>query len=192
MTNQVGLGFASWIDNWVDQSSLVIDVGANFGVVSIYSALKKQCKVVAFEPHFGTYYCFYRNIIANRLQNCIYPFQLALSTSSGFTNKFDISDATAGRALNSLIPNSDSCVNSDLKRLQREKLGLSNQEEDVRSKAQMFQCTQFTPLDTFMMMFKEPAINSSVKHLKVDIDGLDLLVLAGAVNTLNDVKIHIY
>ena len=38
------------------------------------------------------------------------------------------------------------------------------------------------------MMFKEPAINSSVKHLKVDIDGLDLLVLAGAVNTLNDVK----
>ena len=42
-----------------------------------------------------------------------------------------------------------------------------------------------------MMMFKEPAINSSVKHLKVDIDGLDLLVLAGAVNTLAMLKPYI-
>ena len=40
-------------------------------------------------------------------------------------------------------------------------------------------------------MFKEPAINSSVKHLKVDIDGLDLLVLAGAVNTLAMLKPYI-
>jgi len=51
----------------------------------------------------------------------------------------------------------------------------------------MFQCSQFTYLDNFMMMFKEPALNSSIKHLKVDIDGLGLLILTGAVNTLNDV-----
>ena len=60
-----------WIDSCLNKKSLFIDVGANFGLYSLYAALKSQCQVLAFEPHFASYYVLSRNIILNNLSDKI-------------------------------------------------------------------------------------------------------------------------
>ena len=40
-----------WIDTCLTCNSLFIDVGANFGLYSIYAALKTNCKVVNIDQH---------------------------------------------------------------------------------------------------------------------------------------------
>ena len=67
-----------WIDSCLDEKSLFIDVGANFGLFSLYAALKARCRVLAFEPHFASYYVLSRNIILNNLLIHFRIFQIKL------------------------------------------------------------------------------------------------------------------
>ena len=69
----------AWIDLCLDNKSLFIDVGANFGLYSLYAALNSQCRVLAFEPHFASYYILSRNIILNNLSDKISLYPLAVA-----------------------------------------------------------------------------------------------------------------
>ena len=178
-----------WIDNYVDSESCFIDVGSNFGLAAMYAAKKKSCKCLAFEPHFATHYILYKNVIANKLQSSIWPFQIALSSSNGYSTSFDLLDASAGRALNTLKLGKD--INSDqvstqIEDLKKSRISASN---ESRERCRINQSVHTTSLDSFISMFTHPEFNRDMpKHLKIDVDGLDLLVLAGAVNTLETVK----
>ena len=88
----------SWIDECVEKKSTFVDVGSNFGIASIYAAKSRSCQVLSFEPHYGSYYIQYRNVIGNRLQEKIFPFQIALSSGDIIGNNFKISDASSGIA----------------------------------------------------------------------------------------------
>jgi FkbM family methyltransferase len=70
-------GTIKWIDNYIDKSDIVYDIGANIGVFSLYIAEKKNAKVYAFEPESLNYATLNRNIFHNNLQNNIIALNIA-------------------------------------------------------------------------------------------------------------------
>ena len=62
---------------------IVIDIGANIGILSIYLALKFQVKVLAFEPLPSNYAYLKKNIEENKAYT-VYPFPLAVTGDGRF------------------------------------------------------------------------------------------------------------
>ena len=59
--------------NWLnafEKQSVFFDIGANIGIYSLYSAIKIQNKVFAFEPHSANYKNLLDSINLNKLTNC--------------------------------------------------------------------------------------------------------------------------
>ena len=157
-----------WIDANLNPDSLLIDVGANFGLYSLYAAKKKDCKVISFEPHFASYYIFSRNIIVNDLSSNIALFPYAITNSPNLRTVFQLKDLSAGKALNTLANNSDldNIINRDIKNL-GSKVG-SNLTQPF------LQPVISTSIDTFLENYID---QSSLKlfnnvAFKIDVDGL--------------------
>lgn len=69
------------------QGDIVIDIGANIGMVSIILAKKfPNIKIFAFEPIPRLYNCLVKNIEFHSLQNNIFPFNAAVSNESKETS----------------------------------------------------------------------------------------------------------
>src|SRR5262249_9861110 len=66
-----------WIDGF-EPPCTFWDVGANVGIYALYAALRPGVSVVAFEPSAASYAALCRNIEANRLDQQIQAFCLAL------------------------------------------------------------------------------------------------------------------
>ena len=62
----------------VDDNSVVIDIGANIGVYSIFAAQSKNIIVYAYEPMPDNYNLLRENIRLNKLDKNIFPFNLAI------------------------------------------------------------------------------------------------------------------
>tara|TARA_B100001063_G_C16616722_1_gene478545 strand:+ start:25 stop:843 length:819 start_codon:yes stop_codon:yes gene_type:complete len=175
-----------WIDSCLDEKSLFIDVGANFGLYTLYAALKAQCRVLAFEPHFASYYVLSRNIILNNLSDKISLYPLAIANSPTTRSLFSLHDITAGKALNTLVPSLDSHI----------KIQLDNEVKElaanVRTTLQepFYQPVVTTSLDAFLSQNADTYDFKKYKNiaLKIDIDGLDFLVLAGAMQSLSSIN----
>lgn len=89
-----------WLNNFAHES-LVIDVGANIGLYSIYSALVGASKVIAVEPDPGNLYVLNSNIWLNRpnLNNiCVYA--AAAYSKDGLINYYSNHPLVLGHALN--------------------------------------------------------------------------------------------
>lgn len=67
-----------WL-NRLNDKSVLIDVGANVGMYSIYAAKLKNARVFAFEPESQNYALLLKNIISNDLQEFITAFPVSLS-----------------------------------------------------------------------------------------------------------------
>jgi FkbM family methyltransferase len=68
-----------WINNF-EQNNVFFDIGANIGVFSIYSAMKKGMKVFAFEPEPNSFIDLFRTI---ELNNCdVTPMLMPLSNKN--------------------------------------------------------------------------------------------------------------
>lgn len=66
--------------NKIKKESVVIDIGGQIGVFSIYAALKnKDVKVYSYEPFEENYEILKKNISLNKLQNKIIPIKLGVS-----------------------------------------------------------------------------------------------------------------
>lgn len=83
-------------DNWIDaitifvifikkdygiikDNSIVIDIGSNIGVFSIYTAMtSKNSTVYAYEPMADSYNLSIKNIQINKLENNVFPFKLGV------------------------------------------------------------------------------------------------------------------
>ena len=61
------------------KDSTVVDIGAHVGVVSIYLAKKYGCMVSAYEPNPNNYRRLLANIEQNKLDNFIFPHNLAVT-----------------------------------------------------------------------------------------------------------------
>jgi FkbM family methyltransferase len=58
-----------WINRF-EKDSVFFDVGANIGIYTLYSAVVKQNRVYAFEPHSASYKNLLDSIHLNQLENC--------------------------------------------------------------------------------------------------------------------------
>lgn len=62
----------------IPEHGVVIDIGANIGVFSLYAVSRGASRVFAFEPNREAYDVLVRNIESNNLSSKILPFNLAV------------------------------------------------------------------------------------------------------------------
>ena len=82
-----------WLLNAVKPGVVVLDVGANIGLLSVVMgrAVTATGRVVAFEPSPLPFQCLSENIVLNRLSDTVHPSKLALGNEIG-TREFFIND----------------------------------------------------------------------------------------------------
>mgnify|MGYP001162554993 CR=1 FL=1 len=150
-----------WINSF-KEDSVLWDIGANIGLYSIYAAKAKNARVFAFEPSVFNLEFLAKNIHANNLQNRIQIFPLALNDKTGF-NLFKMNNPVWGGALSAFGVDYDQSGNAFKTSFEYSIAGLS--------------------ANRAMEVFKLPVPN----HIKIDVDGIEHLVLAGATVVLKKV-----
>jgi FkbM family methyltransferase len=154
----------SWI-NRIPLNSVFFDVGANIGVYSVYAASIKNAQVIAFEPSFLNLELLYRNIQSNHLEDKITIIPLSLSNANQIENLYmEKKDNIWGGAHNSS--------------------GL-NTTQDGRPMEEFTVSSQVAiSLDSLSELLGLPVPT----YIKIDVDGLESIILAGAQKTLIHIK----
>ncbi len=151
-----------WIDS-MPKGAIFWDVGANIGLYSIYAAKINKCKVLAFEPSVFNLEWLARNIDANSLQEEVSIMPIALSNHAGF-NLFKMKNTDWGGALSTFGENYD-------------ENGL-----DFRPVFQYSAPGLSMNVIPNIMNVKKP------DYVKIDVDGIEHLILEGAGDILKSVK----
>ena len=162
----------NWVNNFQLQNSNKIvfwDIGANIGLYSIYAALKfKDIKIIAFEPSTSNTRTLSRNISINNLEGKINIFPLALSEKENIISYFNETRFAEGGSMSNFISNTDH-------------KGEILQENEIKNKYTLFG----TSIDYLI-------INNILEvpnYIKIDVDGIEDLILKGARNLLNNTNL---
>jgi FkbM family methyltransferase len=151
-----------WIDGF-REGEILFDIGANIGQYSIYAA-KRGIKVLAFEPESQNYALLNKNIFLNCLEDKVMCLNVALSSRDSLDYIY-IPTFQAGGAMNCFGATKD------------------------------WNCQDFNPefkqgvisysLDSFIERYSGyfPA------HIKIDVDGIEPEIVAGAEKTLRDQRL---
>ena len=83
----------------IPPGSIVVDIGANIGIFSLYAAGRGATKVFAYEPNNESFQCLLKNIDVNGLREVVTPAHLAVTSRDGATVKFP----TAASMYNAII-----------------------------------------------------------------------------------------
>jgi FkbM family methyltransferase len=147
-----------WIQQRVGAGDVLYDIGANVGVYSLVAAKKPGggARVFAFDPSYLNIASLGANIVLNKVEDQITPLPIALSDATGM----------AIFALRSLEPGSA-----------RHSLG---EEVSDEGSTRYRQPVMTFRLDDLVDRMGLPLPN----HIKLDVDGGELAVLAGAARTL--------
>lgn len=141
----------------VRQGDVVVDIGANVGLVSFLCArgLQKAGKVFAFEPDTFVFRRLCRNIHLNHMQNTITPIQLALSDHVG---RADFASVAWGN------------------------LGEGTLEMSVTQVREKVAAGKMRPISVDVTTMDDWCIQSGVKNVdivKIDVEGHEFSVLQG-------------
>jgi FkbM family methyltransferase len=152
--------------NWIDSfknGSVLWDVGANIGLYSIYAAKTRDCKVFAFEPSVFCLEFLSRNIWLNELQSqiTIVPNPLSDKTQP---NLLTLHSREWGESSNSF--------------------GTSLDQDGEEINASFDYSVLGITIDEAISKLNLPA----PEHIKIDVDGIEPLILAGGVQTLKQVE----
>lgn len=152
-----------WIAGFAP-GEILYDVGANVGMYSIWAALTRQVRVYAFEPESQNFALLNRNIFLNRLGDLITAIPLAVSDTLGLDRLY-LSEFVSGSSYH-------------------------NFGEALDHKRQPFaspfaQGCVAAGLDFLVAQNWLPVPH----HIKIDVDGIEPRVIAGARNTLNDPRL---
>ena len=156
-----------WTIEWLDEltpQDLLLDIGANVGMYTVWAAATRGCHVIAIEPESSNYAILNKNILQNDLDKLVQAFSIGLSNVNEFCmlNMQDLrtggSNHAAGEALNfNLKPMStkfqQGCVVFKL--------------DDLIEK-------NFIPVPS---------------RIKIDVDGFEHKVISGANKTLQNSKV---
>lgn len=149
-----------WIEEFGVNDAILIDVGANVGLYSIYHALVNNSKAIAFEPSFTNLRLLVKNININQCQNLISVMSNPLSNSLSM-NKFIYGSLEEGDALSSFGVKFGYDGNEINEELSINVLGMS--------------------LDWIL---ENKFIENSPYFVKIDVDGIEHIILEGAEKTL--------
>ena len=88
-----------WIDGHLREDDLLFDIGGNIGVFTLYAALRHlRARVVVFEPEYSSLHLLRDNIVANGLSERVQVYPFALGDRTGLSQLY-VQDLTPGAAL---------------------------------------------------------------------------------------------
>jgi FkbM family methyltransferase len=152
----------AWLERWVEPRQVLYDIGANVGTFSLIAALHCRAYVVAFEPGYANYARLCENVQLNGCQHTVVPVPLPLSDRCGM----------AGFKYRSVDPGQSRHA------LGEPRWRFRNTPPDLEGRYVQPMC--MLTLDDAVERFGLPAPH----HVKIDVDGAEARVLAGAVRTL--------
>ena len=153
--------------NWIDdfkKEKVFWDIGANVGLYTVYAALRRKCRVVAFEPSVFNLELLSRNLYLNGLHQQVTLLPLALADKMG-RNLLRMTSTEWGGALSTFGAD----VGWD---------GHSIQEVFAFS-------TYGLSMDQAVEVLGMPAPH----FIKMDVDGIEHLILEGGDKYLNHKKV---
>ncbi len=152
-----------WIEG-MDENAIFFDIGANIGLYSVYAA-HWNVRTYAFEPSPFNIEILFRNVNSNELSELCTVFPISLSSKTKLDKFFmSRSDMKWGGAHNSVMYNLGYDGNSLVNPLETKAISFS--------------------LDEAIRIFQIPYPT----HLKIDVDGLEMEILRGAKETLQEIK----
>ena len=157
-----------WIENFEKKNDKIIfwDVGANIGLYSIYAAkIHKSIEVISFEPSTNNLRVLSKNIFANKLNSKIKIFQLPLSDQEFKFAEFKESQFNEGASHN--------CFYYDMD-FEGKKINIKN---------------NYNIMGTSIRYILDNNILDVPDYIKIDVDGIEHLILKGAGKHLLNTRI---
>tara|TARA_Y100000816_G_C26105030_1_gene586870 strand:- start:501 stop:1361 length:861 start_codon:yes stop_codon:yes gene_type:complete len=157
-----------WIDNFkINKKTIFWDIGSNIGLYSIYAALKlKNIEIYAFEPSTSNLRVLSRNISINKLQDKIFINQFPLSSKDKGYELMMESNFEEGGALHSY---------GVKKNFEGNELSYNNNYK----------------IYGFSINYLVNYLNMEIpNYIKIDVDGLEHLILDGAGDILSNLRIE--
>ena len=154
----------AWIAKMPD-SACFWDIGANIGAFSLYAALIRRARVLAFEPSGSTFSILNRNIELNGVSELVSGYCLAFAgeTKLGVLN---MAGTGAGRAMHGFETEFDQFNRPIETKFRQGTIGFS--------------------VDDFVNHFSPPRPT----HVKIDVDGIEADILGGGRVTLSDPSVR--
>ena len=156
-----------WIESFKKKEKIIFwDIGSNIGLYSIYAAVNfENIEVVSFEPSTSNLRILSRNIFINNLDNKIKIFQLPLGLLKNKFLSFNERKFIEGESHNSLDKNID----------------FEGKNMNPSNKYKLFS----TNIDQII----EDKILEIPDYIKIDVDGIEHLILKGGLSVLKNPKI---
>jgi FkbM family methyltransferase len=149
-----------WIATF-DRADILVDIGANVGMYTVWAAATRGVSVFAFEPEAQNYALLNRNILFNRLQQRVKAYCIGLSDTAGVSELY-MADVVAGGSCHALGEPID---------YKYEPLPVAFAQGSVAAR-----------LDDLVGGGRIPAPT----HIKIDVDGIEPKVVAGARETFKN------
>ena len=156
-----------WIDEFDSKNKAIFwDIGSNIGLYSIYANLKhKNLKVISFEPSTSNLRILSRNISINKMENQITICQLPLGQSPLNFNKMNETNFMEGFSENTFGKD----INFEGKKMKTN--------------------NSYELLGTSIDQLVKDGILKCPTYVKIDVDGIEHLILSGATNILADISL---
>ena len=159
-------GTLEWIDNFNNDNIIFWDIGSNIGLFSIYASIKhKKIKVYSFEPSTSNLRVLSRNISINNLQEKIIINQFPLTQISNTYQVLKETRFQEGCALNSF----------------GEDFGFDGNK--------IYEKNSYKVFGNNINNLVENKILEIPNYIKIDVDGIEHLILEGANKFLDSFKI---
>ena len=152
----------AWIDKF-EKKTVFWDIGANIGLYSCYAAKRYNCKVCAFEPSIFNLELLGRNISLNRLTDSVTIIPIPL-TEKLLENKLNMSTTEWGGSGSTFGQNYTHDGSKLIKQFDYKTIGIS--------------------MDQAISLLKLPQPD----YIKMDVDGIEHLILKGGSETLKKTK----
>jgi FkbM family methyltransferase len=152
-----------WIESF-SPGDVLWDIGANVGVYSLYAAMRGMTQVLAFEPAAANYALLNRNIELNGLADHLQAFCIAFNDDTRL-DALHMQMTEFGGSMSSFGEAIDSHGKDFTPLFRQAMVGYS--------------------VDGFMAQF-QPAFPN---HIKIDVDGIEDKIVAGASGVLRDPRL---
>jgi FkbM family methyltransferase len=150
-----------WIAGF-ESEAVLVDIGANVGMYTIWAAKTRGTRVFAFEPESQNYALLNRNIARNRVGDLVTAYCASLSDTAGFGQL-----ALSGFLLGSSVHQ------------------FSGNAEPRAKRAAFLQGSYSTTLDILVGEGHVPVPD----HVKIDVDGIEPRIVRGARRTFSDPRV---
>ena len=156
-----------WINDFDNKKNFIFwDIGANVGLYSIYASLKfNNINVIAFEPSTSNLRVLSRNISINNLNKKIKIVSQPLNDEADKFSIFNETSFQEGGALNTF----------------KEKFDFTGREANFEN--------EYFLLGTSINQLLDKKILDIPDYIKIDVDGIEHLILTGAEKYLSHKKI---